>query len=957
VAGWISARNLIASGGTLIVNSLVSAQAITISGGGITLNFDGVAATSSFTLSGGALAGTATLRVANQFSWSGGDMTTNAGRTELAAGVTGTITGTNVKRLGRIFDNRGSITYSGSLFGFGPITGSVGVFNNLPGASFTAHGDGDITPWYTSSSHAFNNQGAFIRTGPGVTSIGSVPFSSSGPVSVQAGTLALLGGGTHTATGDFAVAAGATLELGGNHTLPTGADITGNGSLHVSSGTSAYQGSVTTTGDLILVGGTLTVAGSVSVANLTASGGALTVNGVALATATTISGGGITLNAGATTSSFTQSGGTLAGDATLNVESQLSWSGGDMTTNSGRTLLRVGATGTITGTNVKRLGRVFDNGGNITYSGSLFGFGPIAGSVGVFNNLPGASFTVNGDGNMGVWYASTSHVFSNAGTFTRMGTGDTTIDVALNSGGPVNVQAGTLALNAGGTHTASGDFAVAAGATLQLGGNHTLPGGSDINGNGSLRVASGTSTYQGSLNTTGDLLLAGGTLTIAGSVTVANLGATSGTVIVNGPISAPTINISSGGLTHNAAATTSSLTMSGGTLAGTGTLTVSNQFSWSGGDMTTNAGRTVLAAGVTGTITGTNVKRLGRVLDNDGNITYSGSAFGFGPIAGSFGVFNNLAGGGFVASGDGDIGVWYTTTTHAFNNLGTFTRLGGGDTVISGANFTNNGTVIVHEGTLRLDAGFANFVGQTLFGGSYTIRGTFQFYGADIRTNDAGLELDGPGARIVSHTGADGLANLSFNTNVGNLTLRNGHTLITEAGLMNHGAVAVHAGSLLAAAGYLQTAGTTTLSGFGGLYVADTVSLQGGLLTGQGFVHGNLVNAARIDVGGAGTAGLLLVLGGSYTQTAAGVLNIDVGGPAAMTQHDMFYVQGGTSLAGTLNVTRTGGYMPAPGDYVFPLLSEGPTNGTFGSITGLPIGGGRELLPYYFGNGLLLYAV
>ncbi len=950
----------ITAAANVTVNSVTSAGLLRVTAG--TFSVAAAASANRFELSGGTLAGAGTFTIASQFSWSGGDMTTNAGRTVLAAGVTGTITGTTIpKRLGRVLDNGGSLTYSGSYLGFGPVASSVGVFNNLAGASFTATGDGDLTPWYSSTSHAFNNLGTFTRLGAGDTVISGAAFNSSGPVAVQAGALALNDGGIHTAAGDFAVAAGATLQLGGNHTLPAGADITGNGSLRLASGTSTYQGSLNTAGDLILQGGTLTVAGSVTVANITTATGTVIVNGAATATAITISGGGVTLNGNAATGSFTQSNGTLAGTATLTVASQFSWSGGDMVTNAGRTVLAAGVTGTITGTTIpKRLGRVLDNGGSLTYSGSYFGFGPVVNSVGVFNNLAGASFTATGDGDLTPWYASSGHAFNNLGTFVRTGAGDTDISgAAFNSSGPVSVNAGTLALNGGGTHTASGDFAIAAGATLQLGGNHTLPAGSDIGGNGSLRVASGTSTYQGSLSTAGDLILAGGTLTVAGSVSVANLRATGGTVIVNGPVSAAAITITGGGVTHNAAAVTGSFTQSGGTLAGAGTLTIASQFSWSGGDMATNAGRTVLAAGVTGAITGTTIpKRLGRVLDNGGNVTYSGSYLGFGPIVNSVGVFNNLAGASFTAVGDGDVTPWYASAGHAFNNLGTFTRLGAGDTVISGAGFSNSGTAIVHEGTLRLDGGFANFSGTTLTGGSYTLRGTFQFAAADIRTNAAAIELDGPSARIVNQVSADALANFAANAAAGRLTLRNGFTLITAGAFSNAGAVTVAAGSLFAAVGnYTQTAGTTTLSGFGGMYAADTVNLQGGLLTGDGYVYGNVVNAARIDVGGTGTAGALYVLGGNYTQTAGGVLNVDLGGPEIGTQYDFLYVEGTASLAGTLNVSRLGGYLPNPNDYFLPLLSGGLTSGAFGTITGLPLGGGRELLPYYFDNGLLLYVM
>jgi outer membrane autotransporter protein len=90
------------------------------------------------------------------------------------------------------------------------------------------------------------------------------------------------------------------------------------------------------------------------------------------------------------------------------------------------------------------------------------------------------------------------------------------------------------------------------------------------------------------------------------------------------------------------------------------------------------------------------------------------------------------------------------------------------------------------------------------------------------------------------------------------------------------------------------------------------VDIQGGILCGAGTVTAGVRNNGEVDPGGVGVAGRLTI-NGDYTQTAAGVLNIEVGGPNAGTDYDQLVVTGQATLAGTLNVTLINGYVPAHG--------------------------------------------
>ena len=61
----------------------------------------------------------------------------------------------------------------------------------------------------------------------------------------------------------------------------------------------------------------------------------------------------------------------------------------------------------------------------------------------------------------------------------------------------------------------------------------------------------------------------------------------------------------------------------------------------------------------------------------------------------------------------------------------------------------------------------------------------------------------------------------------------------------------------------------------------------GGLLSGSGTLTGSLTNAAQLDLG-RGNATDMLSITGSYTQTAAGRLYVEVGGSLTCTAFDLW---------------------------------------------------------------------
>ena len=115
-------------------------------------------------------------------------------------------------------------------------------------------------------------------------------------------------------------------------------------------------------------------------------------------------------------------------------------------------------------------------------------------------------------------------------------------------------------------------------------------------------------------------------------------------------------------------------------------------------------------------------------------------------------------------------------------------------------------------------------------------------------------------------------------------------TFGTNVTFTNAGRVESQAGILNFAGGYTQSAGTTNLSS-GNIAATGTLNIQGGTLSGSGTVTTTVVLSGQVNPGGVGSSGVLTIVG-NYTQTANGVLNIELGGPTPATQFDQLKVSG-----------------------------------------------------------------
>ncbi|HEV2968718.1 MAG TPA: PEP-CTERM sorting domain-containing protein, partial [Pirellulales bacterium] len=370
-------------------------------------------------------------------------------------------------------------------------------------AGWAANYSNTISPNGTSGT--FNNSGTFTRSvGTGMTTI-NIPFNNSHIVTVQAGALALNGGGTET--GSFQVASGATLNFGGTGTtLAAGSSLSGPGTTIVSGTVSVTGSAVTYSG-----GGTLQVT--------TMLGGAGVLNGAGTLTAT---------------APLELSAGTMSGTGITNANGGLSIDGYPNFLDT----------------------RTLNNGGSATFTGTT------AGLLYVYNGA-----TINNSGTFDAGWAAnysntispngTSGTFNNSGTFTRsVGTGMTTINIPFANTGTVDVQAGTLefdgSLSIGNNSSlkvsggklrinVTGAASVGTGATASISGAGTLELASSIS---ALGVASPTADRVAISNTS---TAAAGLLISAGNQQVGAISG-SGNVQVNAGTSLTADSIIAGAL-------------------------------------------------------------------------------------------------------------------------------------------------------------------------------------------------------------------------------------------------------------------------------------------------------------------------------------------------------------------------------------------------------------------------
>jgi RHS repeat-associated protein len=809
-----------------------------------------------------------------------------------------TLAGSGTQTLG----GSGQVTFAGTLLIGTAQPDQVNVLDSSAGPMVVAAG---ISVVDTTAGGTLGNPNQSLTLDDSVTASGGHQITVTGSSVSNAGSggasaSSQANGGTLEVTNLQANAGGISASASGTLTLD--GTWQNDSAISVSSATLNLNGSwqnkgtITTTQSNVNLGGTFTLA-----ALGTFSPSSSTVNIVG-----TFNNASTTLTLSDATDSWNLAGGII--------------SGGTVSTTS-QTQLTATANSTLTGVTLG--GKLSINSGiTVTVNQGL-----------TLNNgtvqLNGATLFEFG------WFTITaSLVLAGSGTQTLGGTGDVIfagtllsnapagqpdqVDVLDSSAGPLVVAAGVSVVDttaggalgnpsqpltlkgsvmASGGHqigitgswTNSGTIAAASEGTVLLGGSFKLSGLGTFSDQGGFIGIAGTFTNDGTLSltaTTGSIFLSGGTI-IGGTIS------TTGGAELAGGVGGGTLN--------------------GVTLQGTldeslffpATVNVTN------GTNLDNA--TILLAG---SAQGSNVLHFSgpQTLGGTCSIQFTQS-------------LDNMP----IVDTDSSLTIGRNVTIHGIT--GTV-----GDT---GGTITNNGTIAADGGGAIAVQNFTNYAGGTLTGGTWRAsnNSTLRLIGANITTNAATVVLDGPGAAITSDTGTtSALAGLTTNAAGGQLTLRNGASLALPS-LTNGGALTIGASSALTVNSFTQNAGSAVVQGTLGAGASSKVNLQGGTFSGSGTITGSVTNAAELDFGSAAAA---LQISGTYTQTAAGALNVKVGGSTAGTGYDQLNVSGMAVFAGTLNVSLINGFGPSGGQ-VFNVITFASSSGSFGTLN-LPQSSGSPAL-------------
>jgi hypothetical protein len=199
--------------------------------------------------------------------------------------------------------------------------------------------------------------------------------------------------------------------------------------------------------------------------------------------------------------------------------------------------------------------------------------------------------------------------------------------------------------------------------------------------------------------------------------------------------------------------------------------------------------------------------------------------------------------------------------------------------------------------------------------------------GASLITNDGGSIISTNGGGIVAQGGGNIVAQGG-----GNIVAQGGGNIVAQGG---GNIVAAGAGNLSrsqnvkadsAPSGYTQTGGETNLSA---CTIVGPVTLDGGILSGTGFIEGDLTNNGGYIAPGP-SAGAVAVIG-NFTQGSNGTTIIEAGAGSG-GQFDSLQVGGTANLGGKLDLKLINGYQPNPADTLNPI-SYTSTAGSFSSVS------------------------
>ncbi len=460
------------------IKSLASDEAIVVSGSA-TLDLSNASSiNNAFSLvDQSTLGGSGDLTISGAVEWRGGAMI-GAGKTVLTPNAPFTFAGGQL--------NRTIETYGSTLWTEGDMRMESGTFRNF-GEFVVDSTESFLLSYGTSidSLNVFDNQGTFIKHGPGVggydyIAFGDVQgssgirFENHGTVEIEQGQLALLSGAFNTAASTYNIAANGYLHLENDVIHVAGSTINNagllvlGGSQHVPAGTLHSQGRIVVSGTVSLasplsthaleVSGVVDIQGDVNVAELQLSG-------------------------------------TLDASGDISVSENMEWTYGTLA-GSGTATLSPNATLAFRG---GKLEQTFE-----TYGSTLWASGDMQMENGTFRNF--GEMIVDSTTTFLYSYGTgvdSENVFDNQGTLIKRGSNLHSYNyvsfhsnasgsgIRFENDGRIDIESGAIGVGAGGYFGANTIVSISADGTLDLYSDATYAAGAFIGSSGVVSFSAG----------------------------------------------------------------------------------------------------------------------------------------------------------------------------------------------------------------------------------------------------------------------------------------------------------------------------------------------------------------------------------------------------------------------------------------------------------------------------------
>ncbi len=683
-AALVNDGTLAVNKGTLNLLGEVSGSGSFSAASGATLAFEAESNIDKLNWATGNLTGAGTLTVSQAASWTGGTLS-GSGVSNYNGGLD--IGGNGVK----VIDQRILHMSNPSRW---IDNSSVTLLNGAVMVNYSTFDDQNSGTASINSNHAgsyFSNVGSYVKSGAGTSNFGA-SFLNNGPLAVNAGTLNVYD--EFSGSGDVAVASGATLGLWAASSM---------GRLTLAGGTLAAAHDVSVSGDSTWTSGTLKGAGSISFNDrlaLSGNGGkqleqlSLIMRGAS----TWSDDGALTLSNRATLSNMGSFDDQNKGTASI-LNGNFS---GSFNNNAGASYTKSGVGTTLINTPFINDGMLTVKKGQLNLAGGLSGSGSVAVSGGALNlgaNASLGSLTMS----LGSLNASGDLTASGPSAWTggsMSGTGTTSFNagLAIGSGAGKVLDGRQLVLAGASSWTGNSALIFSNGATLVNKGSFTddspilavLYSGS---GKGFSNEIGASYIKNGAGDTVIEVPFTNnGTLTVNAGSLILEAGAGG-----SGSYSAA----SAATLAFNAPTNIARLDWGGGTLSGSGAVTVTKLSNWTGGTLS-GMGPAMVSTSFNG---GLNLSGAqGRFIDYrsvtlNGTTTWSDGGGSLSFKTGAL-LINN---GNFIDQTNGFAEFVSADTSGGFvNNVGaSYTKTSNTTTIIR-TSFTNDGSVAVNAGVLRL---------------------------------------------------------------------------------------------------------------------------------------------------------------------------------------------------------------------------------------------------------------